>query len=119
VTITITIGAYDERHCNPGARANRAMSLKAELKQIFYDLSLASEPKRDEFAHFCNHQGIRISFSRARTTWHSIAPSAIKPWWMILEPLISVSDNEHKVSEATDKTETQNTHNNNKVVEVT
>jgi hypothetical protein len=38
---------------------------------------------------------------------------------MILEPLISVSDNEHKVSEATDKTETQNTHNNNKAVEVT
>ena len=63
------------------------MSLKAEIKQIFYDLEILKEPGRDEIAHFCRHQGIRVWFSRTRTTWHSIGPSAIKPWWMILEPV--------------------------------
>ena len=70
------------------------MSLKAELKQIFYDLEIFKEPGRDEIAHFCCHQGIRVWFSRTRTTWHSIGPSAIKPWWMILEPLRTLSDTE-------------------------
>ncbi len=67
------------------------MSLRAELKQILYDLVLTSEPGRDEIAYFCRHQGIKICFTRARTTWHSLGPSAIKPWWMILEPLRTLS----------------------------
>ena len=67
------------------------MSLKAEIKQIFYDLSLTGEPGRDEIAHFCHHDGIRVCFKRARTTWHSLGPSAIKTWWMILEPLRTLS----------------------------
>ena len=69
----------------------RVMSLKAELKQIFYDLEIMKEPGRDEIAHFCCHAGIRIWHTRARTTWHSIGPSAIRPWWMILEPLRTLS----------------------------
>ena len=63
------------------------MSLLAELKQALYDLPLTQEPGRDKIAHFCEHNGIRRSFTRARTTWQALAPSAIKPWWMILEPL--------------------------------
>jgi hypothetical protein len=86
------------------------MSLKAELRQIFYDLSLTNEPGRDEYAHFCRHEGIRISFTRARTTWHSLGPSAIKTWWIILEPLrtLSASGNSldnNKNNKATEVTE--------------
>ena len=90
------------------------MSLRAELKQIIYDLPLAAEPGRDEIAHFCNHQGIRIKFTRARTTWHSLGPSAIKPWWMILEPLRTRPARTGKLER-----DTRNTNNNNKAVEVT
>jgi len=85
------------------------MSFKAELKQIFYDLEIINEPGRDEIAHFCRHEGIRVWFSRTRTTWHSIGPSAIKPWWMILEPLRTLSH----TSDSLDKNK------NNKAIEVT
>lgn len=64
------------------------MSLIAELRQALYDLPLASKPSRKVIAHFCEHDGIRIEFTRARTTWHAITPSAVKPWWITLEPLI-------------------------------
>ena len=85
------------------------MSLKAELKQIFYDLEILKKPGRDEIAHFCRHAGIRVWYTRARTTWHSIGPSAIKPWWMILEPLRTQP--EMKNDPADNK--------NNKAIEVT
>ena len=85
------------------------MSLKAELKQIFYDLALINEPQRDEIAHFCQHDGIRVRFTRARTTWHSLGPSAVKPWWMILEPLRTLSQTK----------DSQADNNNNEVIEVT
>ena len=85
------------------------MSFKAELRQIFYDLSLTNEPGRDEYAHFCRHDGIRISFTRARTTWHSLGPSAIKTWWIILEPLRTLS----ATSDSLDK------NNKNEAIEVT
>ena len=81
------------------------MSFKAELKQIFYDLALTNEPGRDEFAHFCRHEGIKVCFTRARTTWESLGPSAIKPWWMTLEPLRPLST-------------TRDSLNNNKNIEV-
>ena len=64
------------------------MSLIAELRQVLYDLPLASKPSRKVVAHFCEHDGIRIEFTRARTTWYALTPSSAKPWWMILEPLI-------------------------------
>jgi hypothetical protein len=63
------------------------MSFIAELKQAIYDLPMIHKPGRDEIAHFCEHHGIRVCFTRARTTWQVLAPSAIRPWWLILEPL--------------------------------
>ena len=84
------------------------MSLKAEIKQIFYDLEILKQPGRDEIAHFCCHKGIRVWFSRTRTTWQSIGPSAIKPWWMILEPLRTLAD----------ATESLDNNKNNKAIEV-
>lgn len=71
------------------------MSLIAELRQALYDLSLSGKPDRKVIAHFCQHDGIRIQFTRARTTWHAMAPSAIKPWWLVLEPLIDRERNRH------------------------
>ena len=85
------------------------MSLKAELTQIFYDLQILKQPGRDEIAHFCQHRGIRIWFTRTRTTWRSIGQSAIRPWWMILEPLRTQPD----------AAESPADNNNNKAVEVT
>ena len=84
------------------------MSLKAELKQIFYDLAIFKEPRRDEMAHFCLHDGIRVRFTRARTTWHSLGPSAVKPWWMILEPFRSLSEKNDRLVN----------NKNNKILEV-
>ncbi len=69
------------------------MSLIAELKQVLYDLPLANKPSRTEVAHFCEHDGIHIEFTRARTTWHAMAPSAVKPWWMIIEPIMNKETN--------------------------
>jgi hypothetical protein len=63
------------------------MSFIDELKQAVYDLPLVHKPERDEIAHFCEHSSIYISFTRARTTWQALAPSAMKPWWLVLEPL--------------------------------
>ena len=59
-----------------------------ELNQIIYDL-LFNKPKlsRNEIAHFCEHDGICINFTRARATWHALAPCALKPWWLFLQPL--------------------------------
>ena len=34
--------------------------------------------------HFCEHDGIRIRFTRAVATWHAHAPCAFKPWWFSL-----------------------------------
>jgi hypothetical protein len=84
------------------------MSLIAELRQALYDLPLASKPSRKVVAHFCEHDGIRIEFTRARTTWHAMSPSAVKPWWMILEPLIDRhrSTDEHTNNNPSDKTDT-------------
>lgn len=59
-----------------------------ELNQIIYDL-LFNKPQlsRNEIAYFCEHDGIRINFTRARATWHALAPCALKPWWLFLQPL--------------------------------
>jgi len=90
---------------SPGG--SRVMSLKAELMQIFYDLALTNEPGRDEIAHFCRHDGIKVCFTRARTTWQSLGPAAIKPWWMILEPLRTLSNTSDSLN-----------NNNNEALEV-
>jgi len=43
------------------------------------------QTKDSEFAHFCEHDGISIRFTRARATWHAMAPCALKPWWLFLK----------------------------------
>ena len=101
------------------------MSLIAELRQVLYDLPLASKPSRKVVAHFCEHDGIRIEFTRARTTWYALTPSSAKPWWMILEPLIGSRDQamDSKLNPAVaadDATDSENnkTKNDAKAVEV-
>ncbi len=88
------------------------MSLIDEWKQAVYDLPFNKhQPDRNEVAHFCEHRGIRIRFSRARTTWHVRAPRAIRPWWLFLEPVRSRRNatGRHTAKKQTMKT----THNNN------
>ena len=64
------------------------MSFIDELNQVLYDLPFNKhQANRDNIAHFCEHDGICISFTRARTTWHALAPCALKPWWLFLGPL--------------------------------
>ena len=64
------------------------MSLIDELNQVIHDLPFNKhQPSRNDVAHFCEHDGIYIRFTRARTTWHALAPCALKPWWLFLEPL--------------------------------
>jgi len=87
------------------------MSFIAELKQALYDLPLARKPGRDEVAHFCEHHGIRRRFIRARTTWKAITPSAVKPWWMILDPMKYKTQNKSNVTN-------KSVHNKNIVNEV-
>ena len=67
------------------------MSLIAGLKQAMYDAQLIKKAGRKKIAHFCEHDGIRIRFTRARSIWHAIIPSAIKPWWLLLEPTRTTS----------------------------
>jgi hypothetical protein len=58
-----------------------------ELKHVIYDLPFNNhQTNRNEVAHFCEHDGIFIRFTRARTTWHALAPCALKPWWLFLKP---------------------------------
>lgn len=64
------------------------MSFIDELNQVIYDLPFKKhQVRRENIAHFCEHDGICISFTRARTTWHALAPCALKPWWLFLNPL--------------------------------
>lgn len=73
------------------------MSLIKELKQVIYDIPLradlkASRTYRKKVAHFCEHSGVCIEFSQARSTWHALAPLAIKPWWIKLNTVRSVKN---------------------------
>ena len=57
--------------------------------------------KRKEFVHFCEHDGIYIHFTKARSTWHALAPCALKPWWLFLKPLKKpLNKNMHKTFNA-------------------
>ncbi len=70
------------------------MSLIAELKQVIYDFPLRADTKarRKKHAHFCEHSGICTTFTQARTTWHALAPLAIKPWWIKLNTVRSIKE---------------------------
>lgn len=80
------------------------MSLITEFKQIIHDLPLPLTGKsdREKIAHFCEHSGIFIQFTRARPIWHALAPSTIKPWWLVLHPV---------------RTQKKNNTNNNKKIQ--
>ena len=58
-----------------------------ELNKVINDLPSFNKLKtnRNEFAHFCEHDGIFIHFTRARATWRAQAPCALKPWWLSLK----------------------------------
>ena len=65
------------------------MSLIDELNQILSDLPFNKhQASRKDIAHFCEHDGICIRYTPARTTWRALTPCAFKPWWLFLEPVI-------------------------------
>jgi hypothetical protein len=65
------------------------VSLIDELNQILCDLPFNKhQASRKDIAHFCEHDGICIRYTRARTTWRALTPCAFKPWWLFLEPVI-------------------------------
>ncbi len=68
---------------------NQYIKLKLdELNRVFNELPFHKhQTKRNDMAHFCEHDGICICFTQARSTWHALAPCAIKPWWLFLNPL--------------------------------
>ena len=73
---------------------NQYIKLKLDgLNKVFNDLPFHKhQANRDEMAHFCEHDGICIYFTNAgstqrRTAWHALAPCALKPWWLFLNPL--------------------------------
>jgi len=58
-----------------------------ELKKVFNDLPFHKhQANRNNMAHFCEHDGICINFTQAKSTWHALAPCALKPWWLFLNP---------------------------------
>ena len=68
------------------------MGIIDELNQVIHNLRLNEHVNkhpvsRNEIAHFCEHDGIFIHFTQAPTTWHALAPCALKPWWLFLKPL--------------------------------
>lgn len=59
-----------------------------ELNKVLNDLPFNKhQTNRDEIAHFCEHDGIHISFTRASSTWLAQTPCAFKPWWLSLQPI--------------------------------
>lgn len=62
------------------------MSLITGLKRMMFEMALTNRFDRKSVAHFCEHDGIHIRFTRARSVWHAVAPLTIRPWWILLEP---------------------------------
>lgn len=57
-----------------------------ELNKVIDDLPFSRHQiKQNNIAQFCEHDGIFIQFTQARTTWHALAPCALKPWWLFLK----------------------------------
>lgn len=61
----------------------------------------------DNIARFCEHDGIFIHFSRARSSWQALATGALKPWWLTLKPF-------RATKQAIQKARQQNKNTNNK-----
>ncbi len=70
------------------ADVNQYIKLKLdELNKVFIDLPFHKhQTNRNDVAHFCEHDGICVCFTQARSTWHALAPCALKPWWLFLHP---------------------------------
>jgi hypothetical protein len=84
-----------------------------ELNKVINDLSFNKhQTNRNEVAHFCEHDGIFIRFTRARATWHALAPCALKPWWLSLKPIRKKSENDSH-----NKITTKNTAENAGIIE--
>jgi len=68
-----------------------------ELNKVIHDLSFNKhQSDRKELAHFCVHDGISIRFTRARSAWHALSPSTLKPWRMSLQPMKKLHEKKHK-----------------------
>lgn len=76
------------------ADVNLSLRLKLDkLNKVIDDLPFHKhQTSRNDMAQFCEHDGICIYFTNAgstrkRTAWHALAPCALKPWWLFLNPL--------------------------------
>ncbi len=76
------------------ADVNLSLRLKLDkLNKVIDDLPFHKhQASRNDMAQFCEHDGICIYFTNAgstrrRTAWHALAPCALKPWWLFLNPL--------------------------------
>jgi len=70
-----------------------------ELNQALRDLAFNKhQTSRNDIAHFCEHDGICINFTPVRTTWHALAPCALKPWWLFLQPLRNKTQETNKAT---------------------
>lgn len=59
-----------------------------ELNKVIHDLSFHKhQTNRNEIAHFCEHDGIRLRFTPAGTEWLAQTPCAFKPWSLTLKPM--------------------------------
>jgi hypothetical protein len=59
-----------------------------DMNRVLRDLAFNKhQASRNDIAHFCEHDGICINFTPVRSTWHALAPCALKPWWLFLQPL--------------------------------
>ncbi|NOQ89382.1 MAG: hypothetical protein GQ549_00380 [Gammaproteobacteria bacterium] len=73
---------------------NLFINLKLDkLNKVINDFPFHKhQTKQNNMAQFCEHDGISIYFTNAgttqkRTAWHALAPCALKPWWLFLNPL--------------------------------
>jgi hypothetical protein len=77
-----------------------------ELNRALRDLTFKKDQaSRNAIAHFCEHDGICINFTPVRATWHALAPCALKPWWVFLQPLRNKTqvDMHNQITQETNK----------------
>ena len=84
----------NKNYKNEVADVNLSLRLKLDkLNKVIDDLPFhKNQTSRNDMAQFCEHDGICIYFTNAgstrrRTAWHALAPCALKPWWLFLNPL--------------------------------
>ncbi|NOR42395.1 MAG: hypothetical protein GQ572_03595 [Gammaproteobacteria bacterium] len=93
-----------------------------EISKVISDLSFNKhQTNRDEVAHFCEHDGIFIRFTRARETWHALAPCALKPWRLSLKPIRKNTKEilQNDITQQENRITTKNTAENAGIIEET